>query len=225
MACGQTPCWHCVFVKSLMIAFLQPRVDTAGTLRWQSEGRAMSGSPLSPRTSHPPGTKRLSCLAINCNQSFLEDYSDLINQGGPTPTWDGALNAQPYFGGDSSPIDEAVSEPLASRSWPSQNYHSIRPATDDGRSPNTLELDGSPCKRIHTMRPANGCTVTVRSYSSPSHTGQNHPPTPWRKSLQRGFLFPSATSCPKVVGRSPSAAYVPTEAKVAFCLNAVESCR
>ncbi|KAL3156365.1 hypothetical protein ABBQ38_000680 [Trebouxia sp. C0009 RCD-2024] len=187
------------------------RVDPAETLLWQLEGKPMSAGPFTPRTSQPSGTMRLTCHAINCNQSFLEEYSD-IRTPGPATSWDAAWHAQAYFSGGNSPVVQSPPEPPSSRFWPSPQCHGIRPGNEESHSPHTAEeMDVSPRKRLHTMRPATDFGSTVRSYSSPRSTGQNQSPTPWRKALQRGFLFPSATSCPKLVGRSPSDVYAPTE--------------
>lgn len=181
----------------------------------------MSAGPFTPRTSQPSGTMRLTCHAINCNQSFLEEYSD-IRTPGPATSWDAAWHAQAYFSGGNSPVVQSPPEPPSSRFWPSPQCHGIRPGNEESHSPHTAEeMDVSPRKRLHTMRPATDFGSTVRSYSSPRSTGQNQSPTPWRKALQRGFLFPSATSCPKLVGRSPSDVYAPTETQVcSFCLSA-----
>ncbi|KAL3132052.1 hypothetical protein ABBQ32_008669 [Trebouxia sp. C0010 RCD-2024] len=191
----------------------EARVDPAETLLWQLEGKPMSAGPFTPRSSQPSGTMRLTCHAINCNQSFLDEYSDLRDPGpGPATSWDAAWHAQAYFSGGNSPVVQSPAELPSSRSWPSQQCHGICPGNEESHPTHTTEeMDVTPRKRLHTMRQATDYSSTVRSYSSPTNSGQNQSSTPWRKALQRGFLFPTAPSCPKLVGRSPSDVYGPTE--------------
>ena len=201
---------------------VQARGDSAETLLWRRKGKQLSSSPVAPLTSQvtpqATGTQRLRYHVVNhTNGSFLEDYTDPKDQG-PVASWDGDVQAQAYLGGN-SPVHRCLLEPPSSRSGPSQQYPDAHAGPDDSHSLSIPDLNASTRKRPCSMRAMADYGSVVRSCSSPPDTAPIHSLVPWQKSLRSGFLIPSRTNHPSLVGRSPPADYIPAETQVVFLLE------
>ena len=181
-------------------------------MQWQLKSKPLCL--FTPLTSQTTKTNRVSCHAVT--GSSVEDHLDLKDQG-LVASWEGDLQAQAYFGSSKS-VDYSLLGP-PSKSWPFQQYHGAHADPDDSHLLKMQELDGSTRKRPCSMHAEADRGSVGRACVMPSSSGLHQSSTPWRNSLQRGFLSSSATSHAKAVDRSPSTVYAPAETQVVFLLR------